>query len=72
MGILVEYGFAKDRPCGVCGGDGIVCENHPHKSWDHLGCECGAGMPCQVCTKPVLQDGTHSISECFVSHPVKQ
>jgi hypothetical protein len=34
--------------CPICYGLGWVCENHPDKVWDReLGCECGAGMPCE-------------------------
>jgi len=34
------------RPhCLICGGTGIVCENHPDKSWPEE-CRCGAGEPC--------------------------
>ena len=37
-----------DKGCLICLGLGWVCENHPDKVWDKdLGCECGAGMPCQ-------------------------
>ena len=44
----------------------MVCENHPYEQWPS-GCECGAGMPCPMCTRQVKEDGTHSIAECFVS-----
>jgi hypothetical protein len=34
--------------CACCKGLGWVCENHPHMAWsDELGCQCGAGMPCE-------------------------
>jgi hypothetical protein len=34
--------------CAYCKGLGWVCENHPHMAWsDELGCQCGAGMPCE-------------------------
>jgi len=34
--------------CVYCKGLGWVCENHPHLAWsDKLGCQCGAGMPCE-------------------------
>jgi len=61
--------------CTNCDGTGIVCENHANRPWagDSLredACGCGAGMPCPRCTRPVPQDGTHSILECFVSHPL--
>ena len=40
-----------DKNCPVCFGVGWVCENHPYCPWDQaLGCECGAGLPCQ-CNK---------------------
>jgi hypothetical protein len=29
-------------------GIGWVCENHPQRAWaKELGCQCGAGMPCE-------------------------
>lgn len=31
--------------CIVCGGAGLVCENHPDKAWPDE-CACGAGEPC--------------------------
>jgi len=34
--------------CPICFGLGWVCENHPDRAWDRdVGCECGAGMPCE-------------------------
>jgi hypothetical protein len=34
--------------CPICHGIGWVCENHPEKAWDkEIGCDCGAGMPCE-------------------------
>jgi hypothetical protein len=34
--------------CPKCLGIGWVCENHPDLAWsDELGCQCGAGMPCE-------------------------
>jgi hypothetical protein len=37
-----------DENCPICFGIGWVCENHPDRAWDkELGCQCGAGMPCQ-------------------------
>jgi hypothetical protein len=37
-----------DPNCPVCFGLGWVCENHPMRAWDEkLGCQCGAGMPCE-------------------------
>lgn len=37
--------------CIVCGGAGLVCENHPDKAWPSE-CECGAGEPCPHAQKP--------------------
>lgn len=34
--------------CPTCKDLGWVCENHPNKSWQLDGCQCGACMPC-VC-----------------------
>jgi hypothetical protein len=34
--------------CPYCKGLGWACENHPNMAWsDELGCQCGAGMPCE-------------------------
>jgi hypothetical protein len=34
--------------CPICLGSGWVCENHPKLAWsERLGCQCGAGMPCE-------------------------
>jgi hypothetical protein len=34
--------------CPFCKGLGWVCENHPRVAWsDEVGCQCGAGMPCE-------------------------
>jgi hypothetical protein len=35
--------------CTNCADEGWVCENHPDKTWNKEGCECGAGAPCPVC-----------------------
>jgi hypothetical protein len=37
--------------CPVCKGERWVCENHADKPWNKTddGCECGAGMPCEMC-----------------------
>jgi hypothetical protein len=50
-----------DPRCPKCFGLGWVCENHPNRAWsDELGCQCGAGMPCECQgdldedTKPVV------------------
>jgi hypothetical protein len=40
-----------NKNCLICFDLGWVCENHPDKAWDkNLGCECGAGMPCECNT----------------------
>lgn len=40
----IEDAFACEPGCPYCGGDGIVCEDHPLERWEH----CGApGMPCR-------------------------
>jgi hypothetical protein len=42
--------------CPNCAGSGLVCEWHPDKPWtptssgERNGCDCGAGMPCPVCS----------------------
>jgi len=40
--------------CIICGGVGLVCENHPTAPWGEVSargdaCACGAGMPCPNC-----------------------
>lgn len=41
--------------CPVCGGEGLVCEDHPDKAWqDGDGCCGGAGMPC-LCTPYMIK-----------------
>jgi hypothetical protein len=40
--------------CPVCDDTGWVCENHPQRPFAMFSarvdaCECGAGMPCQIC-----------------------
>ena len=62
--------------CPSCRNTGHVCENHPDHPWGGISdapnaCACGAGMPCPECTTPVPQDGTHSITDCFVSRYAK-
>ena len=42
------------EPCPACDDTYWVCENHPDKPWRKPspgveGCECGAGMPCELC-----------------------
>ena len=64
---------AETIPECVCQGTGHVCENHPSKVWGGIhpdGCDCGAGMPCPYCCRPVPQDGTHSIAEAFIPSAV--
>ncbi len=46
------------RPdCRTCEGEGIVCEEHPHRAWrDGDGC-CGApGMPCPFSPQSKVMD----------------
>lgn len=39
--------YTPNPDCGSCGGDGLVCEDHPDMPWfDGDGCCGGAGMPC--------------------------
>lgn len=62
--------------CSSCHDTGHVCENCPDRPWagicaDDVACDCGAGMPCPDCTAPTPQDGTHSISDCFVPRAAK-
>lgn len=41
----------------VCFGLGWVCENHPKRAWsDELGCQCGAGMPCECVSADGLDE----------------
>lgn len=42
----------KDLICGICKGEGWVCENHENIAWNYGdGCLCGgAGMPCKCNT----------------------
>lgn len=66
-------GTATVNFCWACLGTGHVCENHPTQPWSGISgamssCGCGAGIPCLRCTKPIPHDGTHSITEAFVSH----
>ena len=43
--------------CEVCLGIGWVCENHPQRPWsDRLGCQCGAGMPCECVSADGLEE----------------
>jgi hypothetical protein len=44
MSDLVHFG----PECPICFGLGWVCENHPKRACsEELGCQCGAGMPCE-------------------------
>jgi hypothetical protein len=44
--------------CPICFGIGWVCENHPKRAWtEALGCQCGAGMPCQCVRADGLEEG---------------
>ena len=56
--------------CPACNNTGHVCENHPDRQWPDK-CDCGAGMPCPLCTTPVPQDGTHSIFDNFIPRAAK-
>lgn len=40
-----------DDSCLICGGAGLVCENHPDKAWPDE-CSCGAGEPCPHAKRP--------------------
>jgi hypothetical protein len=56
--------------CPTCFGLGWVCENHPKRAWtEEMGCQCGAGMPCE-CNRA---DGLHepNVSTVFVEDPLK-
>jgi hypothetical protein len=47
-----------DPDCKVCLSIGWVCENHPQRAWtDELGCQCGAGMPCECVRADGLDAG---------------
>lgn len=41
----IHDAFKCDDTCLTCGGEGVVCENHPDKAWP-TECSCGAGEPC--------------------------
>ena len=46
-----------DPDCPTCFGIGWVCENHPKRAWsEELGCECGAGMPCECVRADGLEE----------------
>jgi hypothetical protein len=46
-----------DPDCKVCLGIGWVCENHPNRAWSQkLGCQCGAGMPCECVPADDLEE----------------
>ena len=43
--------------CPICFGVGWVCENHPKRAWsEKLGCQCGAGMPCECVSADGLEE----------------
>lgn len=42
--------------CVICGGEGWVCERHPHRPWPE-GCDCSAGMPCECNPEGQLPPG---------------
>jgi hypothetical protein len=49
-----------DPDCKVCLGVGWVCESHPQRAWtEELGCQCGAGMPCEC----VCADGLQGLAD---------
>jgi hypothetical protein len=50
------------KDCAICFGIGWVCENHPKRAWEQLGCECGAGIPCK-CKSGEEPDVTEVIIE---------
>ena len=53
-----------NRFCPLCLGVGWVCENHPNRVWDDdLGCQCGAGMPCDCQGEEVEEPIIEIISE---------
>jgi hypothetical protein len=53
--------------CAICRGIGWVCENHPDKPYDELGCACGEGIPCDCNdstppdTSQVIVVGEHTV-----------
>jgi hypothetical protein len=50
---LVHFG----PECPICFGLGRVCENHPKRACsEELGCQCGAGMPCECVSADGLDD----------------
>jgi hypothetical protein len=52
--------------CSICFGLGFVCENHPDRAWsEELGCQCGAGEPCECNRSPDINAG---IEEPDASH----
>jgi hypothetical protein len=54
--------------CTKCLGIGWVCENHPDRAWsDELGCQCGAGMPCE-CNRAEEPDVSQVIGEPPTRH----
>ena len=54
--------------CPICFGIGWVCENHPKHVWsEELGCQCGAGMPCECNRTDGL--GEPDVSTVLVEYP---
>lgn len=59
-----------DPDCKFCFGIGWVCENHPRLAWkERLGCQCGAGMPCECVRADRLEEP--DISRAFTAVPIK-
>lgn len=55
---------AVDKNSPVRFGIGWVCENHPDRARDaELGCQCGAGMPCECNRRGEEPDVTQVIEE---------
>ena len=54
LGFSPRRAYLTVMACLVCDNTGRVCENHPDRPWrgdSQRGdaCDCGAGMPCQLC-----------------------
>jgi hypothetical protein len=53
-----------NKKCPICFGIGWVCENHPNRAWsEDLGCQCGAGMPCECNRENDVPDTSQIIEE---------
>lgn len=50
--------------CHCCKDVRLVCEWHPDKSWPDE-CDCGAGMPCPVCTPATTRRTTEEAAEAI-------